>query len=234
MRRRAAIILALCFCCTFTFARQNGTSLVSYGVKAGFSSTFYEVDKLMVEGSPINQFTAKSEISSFYTAFARVNINRHYLQTEFSYNISNYSIEFSKNQWNPSEQSHDISVIRTKITGFEVPFFYGYHLLKEGPYGLSFYIGPKAKFILTDYSKHTFENSPYLELEESIQPINFSIMAGLGINISRVFFDFSFEYGLHNISKGFTTTDEEMYVSENSLIFDRKKNVLSFSVGFMF
>lgn len=234
MRRRVAIILALCFCCTFTFARQKGISLISYGVKAGFSSTFYEVDKLMVEGNPINHFTTKSEISSFYTAFVRVNIKRHYLQTEFSYNISNYSIEFSENQWNSSKQSQDISVIMTKITGFEVPLFYGYHLLKEGPYGLSLYVGPKAKFILTDHSQHFFENSPYRELEESIQPINFSIMAGLGINISRVFFDFSFEYGLHNISKGFTTTDEENHISKNSLIFDRRKNVLSFSIGFMF
>lgn len=234
MRRRVAIILALCFCCTLTFARQKGTSLVSYGVKAGFSSTFYEVEELTVAGSPINEFTAKSEISSFYTAFARVNIKRHYLQTEFSYNISHYSIEFSKDQWDPSAQSHEISAISTKITGFEVPLFYGYHLLKEGPYGFSFYAGPKAKFILTDYSQHNFENSPYQSFEEKIQPINFSIMAGLGINISRMFFDFSFEYGLHNISKGFNTTDAENHTSTHNLIFNRRKNVLSFSVGFMF
>jgi hypothetical protein len=217
-----------------TFAQQKGVALINYGVKGGFSSTIYEVNELSVAGSPINEFIAKSEISSFYTAFARINIKRHYLQTEVSYNISNYSIEFSRDQWDDTAQPHDKSIIGTKIIGLEVPFYYGYHILKEGPYGLSFYIGPKAKFVLTNYSRHTFENSPYKELEESIYPINFSLMTGLGVNISRIFFDFSFEYGLHNISKEFNTIDTENNFSTNSLIFNRRKNVLSFSIGFMF
>lgn len=234
MIRRVAITLLLCLCCMLTFAQQKGVALINYGVKGGFSSTIYEVNELSVAGSPINEFIAKSEISSFYTAFARINIKRHYLQTEVSYNISNYSIEFSRDQWDDTAQPHDKSIIGTKIIGLEVPFYYGYHILKEGPYGLSFYIGPKAKFVLTNYSRHTFENSPYKELEESIYPINFSLMTGLGVNISRIFFDFSFEYGLHNISKEFNTIDTENNFSTNSLIFNRRKNVLSFSLGFMF
>lgn len=234
MIRRVAITLLLCLCCMLTFAQQKGVALINYGVKGGFSSTIYEVNELSVAGSPINEFIAKSEISSFYTAFARINIKRHYLQTEVSYNISNYSIEFSRNQWDDTAQPHDKSIIGTKIIGLEVPFYYGYHILKEGPYGLSFYIGPKAKFVLTNYSRHTFENSPYKELEESIYPINFSLMTGLGVNISRIFFDFSFEYGLHNISKEFNTIDTENNFSTNSLIFNRRKNVLSFSIGFIF
>lgn len=234
MIRRVAITLLLCLCCMLTFAQQKGVALINYGVKGGFSSTIYEVNELSVAGSPINEFVAKSEISSFYTAFARINIKRHYLQTEASYNISNYSIEFSRDQWDDTAQPHDKSIIGTKIIGLEVPFYYGYHILKEGPYGLSFYIGPKAKFVLTNYSRHTFENSPYKELEESIYPINFSLMTGLGVNISRIFFDFSFEYGLHNISKEFNTIDTENNFSTNSLIFNRRKNVLSFSIGFMF
>ncbi len=234
MIRRVAITLLLCLCCMLTFAQQKGVALINYGVKGGFSSTIYEVNELSVAGSPINEFIAKSEISSFYTAFARINIKRHYLQTEVSYNISNYSIEFSRDQWDDTAQPHDRSIIGTKIIGLEVPFYYGYHILKEGPYGLSFYIGPKAKFVLTNYSRHTFENSPYKELEESIYPINFSLMTGLGVNISRIFFDFSFEYGLHNISKEFNTIDTENNFSTNSLIFNRRKNVLSFSIGFMF
>ncbi|MBR3859153.1 MAG: PorT family protein [Bacteroidaceae bacterium] len=234
MIRRAVIILSLCIYCAFTFAQQGRDALINYGVKGGFSSTIYEVHDLTVAGQPINNYMAKSEISSFYTAFARVNIKRHYLQTEVSYNISNYSIDFSSDQWNTSAQPQNQSTISTKIIGLEVPLYYGYHILKEGPYGLSLYIGPKAKFILTDYSSHTFNNFPYTHIEEHIHPINFSLMIGLGINISRVFFDFSFEYGLHNISNGFTTIDIEENTSPDNLIFNRRKNVFSFSIGFMF
>lgn len=234
MTRRATVIFIVTFCCALIQAQPKKDALINYGVKGGFSSTIYEVHDFAINGQPINNYMAKSEISSFYTAFARINIKRHYLQTEVSYNISNYSIDFSSDQWNPSAQPHDESTISTKIIGLEVPLYYGYHILKEGPYGLSLYIGPKAKFILTDYSSHTFNNFPYIHIEEHIHPINFSLMAGLGINISRVFFDFSFEYGLHNISNGFTTTDIEEYVSVDNFIFDRRKNVLSFSIGFMF
>ena len=235
MNRWSATILTLLLCCVHTLAQQKESSpIINYGVKGGFSSTIYEVHELTVVDMPINEYTAKSEISSFYTLFVRANLKRHYLQTEVSYNISNYSIEFDTDQWNPLAQAHEQSIIRTKIIGFEVPLFYGYHILKHGPYGLSFYMGPKAKFILTNYSSHTFEQSPYKQFEESIHPINFSLMAGLGINISRVFFDFSFEYGLHNISNGFTTTNVNDVLRTDDFIFDRRKNVLSFSVGFMF
>lgn len=232
--KRIFLILTLYLCCTSIFAQQRGGSLFNYGVKGGFSSTIYEVHELTVAGMPINNYTARSEISSFYTAFARVNMQRHYLQTELSYNISNYSIDFGSDQWKSSARSYDKSAISTKIIGLEIPLYYGYHIQREGPYGLSVYIGPKAKFVLTDYSRHVFDNFPYTHIEESIYPINFSLMAGLGISISPVFFDFSFEYGLHNISNGFITTDIEGDQSRDNLVFNRRKNVLSFSVGFMF
>lgn len=228
MMRRAIIIPILSLCCAFTYAQQN-TQLINYGVKGGFSSTVYNVNEFIVASIPIHNYVAKSEISLFYTAFARVNIKRHYLQTEVSYNISKYSIDFKCNIWNPIAESHDKSTFSTKIVGIEIPLYYGYHILKEGPYGLSVYAGPKTKFVLTNRSKHTFDNFPYNEITEHIYPINFSLMAGLGINISRVFFDFSFETGLHNISKGFITDNG----NPNDLIFNRRKNVLSFSIGFM-
>ena len=234
MTRRTASILALCLCCTLIHARQRDYTPINFGVKGGFSSTIYQVNEITIAGMPINNYMAKSEISSFYTAFIRANIKRHYLQTEVSYNISNYTIDFNTDQWNTAALPQDKSSISTQITGFEVPLYYGFHILKEGPYGMSIYIGPKAKFILTDRSRHEFVNFPYEHIQESINPINFSLMGGFGINISRLFFDFSFEYGLHNISNGFTTIDAEETLSTESLIFNRRKNVLSFSVGFMF
>lgn len=234
MIRRGAITLVLCLCCMLMHAQQRNASLINYGVKGGFSSTLYEVQNLTIAGMPINSFSSKSEISSFYTLFARLNAKRHYVQTECSYNISNYTINFATSQWTSSAHPHDKSTIGTKIIGLEVPLYYGYHIIQEGPYGMSIYFGPKAKFILTDYSKHSFENVPYEFISERVNPINYSFMMGVGINIARVFFDFSFEYGLHNISNGFTTIDLQGNESTEGIIFDRRKNVLSFSIGFMF
>lgn len=231
---RTVVAIAVLLCCTLASARPKDDALVNYGLKTGFSSTIYEVEQFMVAGVPINDYMAKSEISSFHTVFARFNIKRHYLQTELSYNISKYTINFATSQWDSSSSPYESSSIGTKFIGLELPLYYGYHIVQEGPYAMSFFIGPKAKFILADHSHHTFNNFPYSTITESIHPINFSLMAGLGVNIARVFFDFSFEYGLHDISKGFTTIDLEGYTSTQEMAFARRKNVLSFSIGFMF
>lgn len=229
MKRQIIVILAI-FCCVITYAQQRKEPLINYGVKAGFSSTIYDIIDLQINTFPINDYTAKSEISSFFTAFARFNLKKHYIQTEISYNISNYSIFFPANQWNSGADDTELSIISTKVNGIEIPLYYGYHIMKSGPYGMSFYIGPKAKFVLADHSNHTFENFPYSDVEEKIYPINFSMMLGLGISISPVFFDFSFEYGLHNISQDISTTETDIA----GIIFNRRKNVLSFSIGFIF
>jgi hypothetical protein len=128
------------------------------------------------------------------------------------------------------EQSQQ-SVINTQINGLELPIYYGYHILKEGPYGMSFYIGPKAKYVINEHSRYRFSNFPYSHIEEQILPLNFSLMVGLGVSINRMFFDFSFEYGLHNISQGIKSIDNDGTSHTQGIIFDRRKNVLSFSFG---
>ena len=94
---------------------------------------------------------------------------------------------------------------------------------------MSFYVGPKAEFVIADHSNHTFENFPYKDIKEKIYPCNFSMMMGLDISITPVFFDFSFEYGLHNISQGINSPSTDIA----GIIFNRRKNVLSFSIGFI-
>lgn len=230
---RKLFILILLFPCSLIVAQQKPVK-ITYGVKTGFSSTIYDVQELSVLQTPISYYISHSEISMFYTAFARLNIHRHYIQSECSYNISNYAISFNTNEWCPKADPSMHSTIDTKIIGLEVPIYYGYHIIKDASYGMSFYIGPKAKFVLTNYSRHTFESFPFEDIEETIYPINFSLMIGMGINISPVFFDFSFEYGLHNISHEFITTMSDGTTATDALVFDRRKNVLSFSIGFMF
>ena len=228
-------MLLLCLISLQLYGSQpKSTVTVNYGVKTGFSSTIYDVREFSVLQHPITEYMAHSEISSFYTAFARMNVHRHYIQTECSYNISKYSISFPTIQRDALAGSDALSSMYTKIIGLEIPLYYGYHIVKDSRYGMSFYIGPKAKFVITDISSHEFDNYPFTSITESIRPINFSLMMGMGISISPIFFDFSFEYGLHNISNYFETTDLNGQTSTDALVLDRRKNVLSFSIGFIF
>ena len=232
--RHRLVLIALLIISIHAYGQHKSEFSINYGVKTGFSSTIYDVNEFTVLQTPITEYTSHSEISSFYTGFVRFNLNRHYLQTECSYNISKYSISFPVSEWYPISESKDNSAIYTKITGIEFPLYYGYHIIKDREYGMSFFMGPKAKFVITDISNHVFEKLPFSNVAEVIYPINFSLMVGLGISISPVFFDFSFEYGLHNISDYFEATLFNGDISHNALVFDRRKNVLSFSIGFMF
>ena len=65
MTRRAIILSLLCTCWAFTFAQKRESAPINFGVKGGFSSTIYEVRELSIGGMPINDYMAKSEISSF-------------------------------------------------------------------------------------------------------------------------------------------------------------------------
>lgn len=234
--RQSFILLLLCLIGVPAHSATPERLTFSYGMKTGFSSTIYDVYDFSVLQHPVTEYMSQSEISSFYTAFVRMNIRHHYIQTECSYNISKYSISSPTEQWyrTTEVETNTLANIYTKIIGIEVPLYYGYHLIKDSRYGMSFYAGPKAKFVITDISSHKFDNYPFTSITESIRPINFSLMVGMGVSISPVFFDFSFEYGLHNISNYFETIDLNGQSSTEDIILDRRKNVLSFSVGFIF
>ena len=195
---------------------------------------FYSVEKLYIDGTDINDFTTKSEVSLSYAAFARLNIRHHYLQTEICYNISRYSVLFPTTLWNANATSSDISTISTELRGLELPLYYGYYLEDHDPYRLSIFCGPKVNFILPGQSRHLFENFSQTDIDETIWPFIFSGVIGFNVSISHLVFDISFEAGLNNISRFFTTIGPQGQASTDDFIFDRRKNGVSFSIGAIF
>ena len=206
----------------------------NFGGRTSFSSMFYSVEKLYIEGTDITDFTTKSEVSLSYAAFARLNIRHHYLQTELCYNISRYSILFPTTLWNTDATSSDVSTISTELRGLEMPLFYGYYLEDHSPYRMSVFVGPKINFILPGQSRHLFENFSQADIDETIWPFIFSGVIGFNVSISHLVFDISFEAGLNNISRYFTTINPQGQVSTDDFIFNRRKNGVSFSIGAIF
>ena len=237
MRRWCLLIILFLLCPGLAQAQRwkniRSTSF-NYGATASFSSTFYSVERLYIDGTDITDITTKSEVSLSYTAFARLNIRHHYLQTELAYSISRYSILFPTALWSPVATSSDISTISTALYGLEVPLYYGYYLEKQGPYRLAVFCGPKVNFVLPNRSRHLFENFSQADIDETIWPTIFSGVIGFNVNISHIFFDISFEAGLNNISRYFTTIDSHGQMSTDNFIFDRRKNGVSFSLGVIF
>lgn len=215
---------------------------VNFGIKGGFTSSLFLVSQFSVNGVAIDEVQNNYKIGYFGSLFMRINFDRHFLQPEISYNINRCNITFEK----PLPDDAPIGTIppeasiTSSIHSIDVPVIYGYNFIKEGPYSLAVFGGPKFRYIWGKKSEIIFENFDQLNIHEKLRPLNLSLTLGVAVTISRVFFDFRYDIGLHNISKRVTyevpandnTTDET--AAANEIRFHRKDNVLSFSFGVFF
>lgn len=206
---------------------------VNFGIRAGFNSSMYLVSDLKIKDVTIHDYQNNYKIGYSGAVFMRVNFQRHYLQPEISYQISRCEIAFDKLGSQLPIISPDYASITSKIHCVEFPVLYGYNIVKRGPYGLSVFAGPKIKYIWGKYNKISFDNFDQQDIHEELHPLNISVTVGTAVTISRIFFDFRYELGLNNISKSITYNSLSSG-AESEIIFDRRENVLSFSLGFIF
>ena len=204
---------------------------VNFGFKAGFTSSMFLVSRFSINGVPIDEVQNNYKIGYFGSLFMRINFDRHFLQPEISYHINRCNITFEKplpEGAAPGKLPEEAS-IASSIHSIDIPVIYGYNFIKEGPYSLAVFGGPKVRYIWDRKSDIDFENFDQVNIRERLRPLNLSFTAGVSVTISRVFFDFRYDIGLHNISKSVTCDKPD-----DGIRFHRRDNVLSFSFGVFF
>lgn len=207
----------------------------NFGVRMGFNSSMYLVSDFKIKDVTIDETQNNYKIGGFVALFGRFNISRHYIQPEASYQVSRSEITFDKLGSQHPEVEPDYASIHAEIHSIEFPVLYGYNIIKKGPYGLSVFAGPKAKYLWKKKNEITFENFEQKDMQEELHPLCLSAVLGVGVNISKIFFDFRYEQGLTNISKNVTYDNMPAPKDEsNHIIFRRREAILSFSLGVMF
>ncbi len=209
---------------------------VNFGVKGGFTSSLFIISDFLVNGVPIEEVQNNYKIGYFGSAFMRINFERHFLQPEISYTINRCNITFRK----PLPEDAPIgsipseAMITSSIHSIDIPVIYGYNFIKEGPYMLSVFGGPKLRYIMNKQSDIDFENFDQQNIQEYLQPLNVSFTIGVAVTVSRIFFDFRYDLGLHNMSKRITYEVSPDAIGDSYEIhFNRRDNVLSFSLGIL-
>lgn len=209
---------------------------VSIGIKGGFNSTMMFTDKLSYGEQEITDIQNNYKLGYVATLFTRINLkNKHFLQPEVSYAISQGSMSMSNLRQNATILENN-ALIKTRISSIEVPILYGYKFIDSYPYGMSFFLGPKVAWTIKRQSSSEYSGFYQKNIIENIHPFNYSAVLGIGVNISNVFFDFRYEIGCNNITKSIIYDKEltqEPY-NEKELTLKRRKNILSFSVGAIF
>lgn len=231
-----------------SFTDRNGNSptekqsdcTINFGAKGGFTSSLSFISAFNINGTDIDEVQNNYKIGYFASIFMRINFDRHFLQPEISYNINRGNITFEKPQSGNTIAGsiHQEASITSKIHSIDFPILYGYNIIKEGPYSLAIFGGPKIRYIWGKKSEITFDNFDQKNIREKLRPLNLSFTVGTSVTISRIFFDFRYDIGLHNISKHVTcdTPDNslEAETATNEIRFHRTDNVLSFSFGVFF
>lgn len=221
---------------------QKRETSVNFGVKGGFTSSLFLVSQFSVNGVPVDEVQNNYKIGYFGSLFMRINFDRHFLQPEISYNINRCNITFEKplpEEAAPGDILPEEASIASSIHSIDIPVLYGYNFIKEGPYSLAVFGGPKVRYIWDRKSDIDFANFDQTNIHEKLRPLNLSFTIGVSVTISRVFFDFRYDMGLHNISKTVTydLPDNNNAANEDltsGIRFHRRDNVLSFSFGIFF
>ena len=216
--------------------------IVNFGVKGGFTASLFLVSDFSINGQEIKEVQNNYKIGYFASVFMRINFECHFIQPEISYSVNRCNILFDKPQAEgaPEDTPLEQASITSSIHSIDIPVIYGYNIIKDGPYSLAVFGGPKIRYIWDRKNDITFENFNLDNMKEELYPFNLNLTLGVAITISRVFFDFRYDIGLHNISKKITYTSPELTPSpgeeipDNEIRFHRRDNVLSFSLGMFF
>lgn len=216
---------------------RNGfySKKVNFGVNAGFNSSMFLISDFTIHDVSIEGYQNNYKVGYFGTAFLRVNLKRHYIQPELSYNVSKSEISFDKLGSQHPDIEPDYALIKAVTHSIDFPILYGYSLVKRPPYNLSFFVGPKLRYIVQSKSNIRLKNFDQTEINEDLYPVVVNAVAGISVSISNVFFDFRYEQGLHNISKSinynYTGTGRD---GKSQLTLNRREQVISFSLGIIF
>lgn len=240
--KKCCLILLLSFSCVFIYAQKFisiDDKAFNWGGKVGFNSTFPIINSLEIEDVKATDIRVQYKVGYLGALFCRVNINKFFVQPSVSWRYSEGDIRFNipqevNNSLTAGQASPHIpgNQLKYKTATLELPVMIGYYLVKEGPYALSMMVGPNIKYNYKTRYTTNFSDSPR-EYSSDSTPYGINIATGLGVSIWRLFFDFTYEFGLNHIESDFKEIKTHL-PPEGNMTINKRTNVMSFSLGFLF
>ena len=231
--RNILAIIALLLSLTLPAQENRDTRIkVNAGFKVGFHAATYNKTDFEIDGYEFNERIIQSnKIGYSASPFIRIIKGKYYMQTEATLSLTRHYFEFNNIRPEETMQESAENTPEYKLTTFciQVPVLFGYEFLQSGHYAMSVFTGPNTKFVFTAHDKQEFNHFRYNDLQELLRSTIFYWRLGLGVKISNVCFDFTYDIGLNNNTRGI-----ESIKSGKRFSAQRSDNLLSFSVGIIF
>ncbi|MDH6534215.1 PorT family protein [Parabacteroides sp. 52] len=220
-------------------AREREGKVFNMGATIGFNATFPVINSLSVDDVEVENIHIKYKVGHFASFFCRINMDRFFLQPNIFWHLSESEIHFNTplNELPETLSNGKGEAPTTQIalqnSSLQVPIFVGYHIVRSGPYGLTFMAGPNFKYNYKE--SYTFLSTPtnYEYLSDNT-PWGLGISTGISVQIRQLFFDFKYEFGLNQVETDFKSKTPAIPAISNNIKIDKRTNVMSFSLGLVF
>ena len=70
---------------------RPNTKKINFGIKAGFNSSMFMVSELKIKDVTIDEVQNNYKIGYFGALFMRINMKKHFIQPEVSYNVTSWA-----------------------------------------------------------------------------------------------------------------------------------------------
>lgn len=245
MKKFYLILLALSFYSLANaqiFFSEFKDKTFNWGGKLGVNALFPIVESLTINDVEMEDVRMQYKVGYQATLFARINLKRFYLQPsvawqytkgDIRFNIPQSSFENNIANENLYQNLVSKNQIAYKAATLELPIMVGYYIIKEGPFALSVMLGPNLKYnYKTHYSTNLTDQAR--KFEDDNTPFGIGIATGVGVSIWRLFLDFNYEFGLNEVVSDFHEIGNSQNVTQGVLRIDKRTNIMSFSLGFLF
>lgn len=205
---------------------QSHDRPLDFSARVGFNSAFPLIHSFTLDGTDLPNRRIHYRVGYLAAVTLSINFNRFFIQPSASWYRTNAEVRFGlSNGDTPITEAR----LEEEVNSLEVPVLVGYHIVREAPYGLNVKFGPKG--IYQYRSRYDFTGAASgFRFEGNNIPYAFNFVTAVGVTIGRLYLDFSYEFGLHNIRSTFTF-DDPASASPHTLRYERRTNLLSFSLG---
>lgn len=136
---------------------RPNTKKINFGIKAGFNSSMFLVSKLKIKDVTIDEVQNNYKIGYFGALFMRINMKKHYIQPEVSYNVTKCEITFDKLGSQHPAIEPDYASVQSVLHSIDFPVLYGYNVVKKGPYWNVYLCRSQAPLFMGKEERNNFQ-----------------------------------------------------------------------------
>lgn len=199
--KKLLLVAAICLFSSALFAQL--ASPISLGIHGGLVSTKVDTD--------LSSIKENSENGMMLGAFARININKWYIQPELNYVKRKSSIS----QTVPMIGSVSADIETKSI---DIPVLLGYKLVKLPMFKLRAFAGPVASFSIDDNLKD-FVTDGADDFNPKMKDAVWNAKVGAGVDVWKLTLDVDYEFGLTDVSSEFLKKNKMMNVTLGFRLF---------------